>query len=240
MSIYPYNPNDRYKQRAVKRMTRFIFFMVFLCVVLSIGFWMGSLGSRQNLYILAQDKRLLQEENDRIQHEITQMRAQAQTASVRLEQAKVSYEELLGGNVMKDLVLLIKKQVEQGVDVERLRSVILSARPPQNCSKAETKRFVVVTPVYNGPSSIATIQNGISIEGTGESAKNASGKQEAWFDPGQPVEIIFSYRRGVQEKKKGLLPMYHSMVVDNKEYRFTVTAGAKSFAKVTYDHCDYP
>lgn len=240
MSLYPYDPNDRYRQRAAKRVTNAIAMMILFALIFALGLWTGGLRSRQNLYILEQEKQSLESDRDAIQREITQMRAQAQTASVRLEQVKVSYEELIGDNAMKDLVTLIKKQTEQGVDVDRLRSVILSARPPQNCSDAESKRFVVVTPVYNGPSSVATIQNGISIDGVGVSAKNQQGQSEAWFDPGQPVEIIFSARNGQKEKKQGVLPIYHSMVVGDKEYRFTITAGAKSFAKVTYDHCDYP
>jgi hypothetical protein len=36
------------------------------------------------------------------------------------------------------------------------------------------------------------------------------------------------------------MPLQHSMVVQNREYRFTIDAGAKSFARITFDSCDYP
>lgn len=127
------------------------------------------------------------------------------------------------------------------MDAKRLESVLLSARPPQNCSDAQDKRFIVKTPVYKGPNSKAALAgNIVVISGTGVSAKNAQGKKEAWFDSGQPVTLTFKVKNSRAHKKTGVLPLYHSVVVENKEYRFTLTEGEKSFVKVTYDHCDYP
>ncbi len=176
-----------------------------------------------------------------MQDEVTALRAEAQTAQVRLEQLRASYDELLSEGAMHDLLELLRQQLEKGVDPNRLRSVILSARPPQNCIDAKSKRFVVITPVYNGPQSIASIGKGaVSISGVGASAQNAQGQAEAWFDPGQPVTLTFRGRGSEEQVKQGMLPIYHSVVVDDKEYRFTITEGTKSFAKVTYDYCDYP
>lgn len=241
MSISPYNPNDRYRQRAARRLTKFLSSVLFLGMAFAAGFWVGNMRTDQNMYILKEDRQSLMEERNTMQEEMTELRAKAQTANVRLEQMRASYEELLSDGPMKDLVDLVHKQLAKGVDVKRLQSVILSARPPQNCSDPKNKRIVILTPVYSGPSSQASIAQGdILITGEGVSAQNSEGTKEAWFDPGQPVELTFKDSSGVIEKKNGVLPIYHSMVVGDKEYRFTVTAGAKSFAKITYDYCDYP
>ena len=45
---------------------------------------------------------------------------------------------------------------------------------------------------------------------------------------------------GKQTVKESLLPIQQSLVVGNKEYRFTVAAGERSFMSVTSDSCDYP
>ena len=241
MSLSYYNPNDRYRQRAARRMTFFLGFGFFFSVVFGFGFWLGGMRSQQNMYILQEEKRIISEERDRVQAEMTKMRAESQTAKVRLEQLRANYDELLGGGVMKDLVSLVRQQIDQGVDVKRLQSVILSARPPQNCSAPQTKRFVVDTPVYTGPSSRVVLpEEAVIVTASGASAQNAQGRKEAWFDPGQPVEISFKIKSGTTEAKKGLLPLYHTVVYGDKEYRFTFKAGDKSFAQVTYDNCDYP
>ncbi len=240
MSFSAYNPYDRYRQRSAVRTTRYITFFFIFLFILGSGYWLGGMRYQQNIYILKEEKRILSEENSLAQSEMIELRAEAQTANVRLEQLKASYDELLSEGAMRDIVMLVRKQIDQGVDAQRLKSVILSARPPQNCSDPESKRFIVSTPVYKGPSSAASINGVISIFGDGVSSKNSKGNKEAWFDAGQPVNITFKATGAKPQNKKGLLPLRHSMIIKDKEYRFTVTKGAKSFAKVTFDHCDYP
>ncbi len=240
MSFSSYNPNDRYRQRSARRTSSILTFMFVFFAILGTGYWVGGVRSQQRIYILQEEKRILGEESADGQNVMIELRAEAQTASVRLEQLRASYDELLSDGPMRDLVTLVRKQIDQGVDADRLESVILSARPPQNCSDPENKRFVVTTPVYNGPSSKASIRGGIYVFGKGVSSKNSKGKREAWFDPSQPVEVTFKAKGQTSTTKKGILPIHNSMVVGNKEYRFTITAGARSFVKVTFDHCDYP
>jgi len=241
MSFSYYNPNDRYRQRAARRMTFFLGSGFFFALIFGFGFWLGGIRAQQNMYILQEDKRITSEERDSVQAEMTKMRAESQTAKVRLEQLRANYEELIGGGEIKDLVSLMRQQIDQGVDVKRLQSVILSARPPQNCSAPKTRRFVVDTPVYNGPGSRVVLPGGVVVvTANGSSAQNAQGRKEAWFDPSQPVEISFKVKDGKAETKKGILPLYYTVVYGDKEYRFTATAGDKSFVRLTHDHCDYP
>ena len=241
MAFSSYNPNDRYRQRAAKRMSNLIAFSFVFAIIFCLGYWIGGLKSQRDIYILKEDKQALSEERDNVRADMTKLRAEAQTATVRLEQLRANYDELIGEGPMKNLVSLVRQQIDSGVDVKRLESVILSARPPQNCSNPISKRFVVNTPVYSGPSSNVTLPKGIVIiTGEGTSAQNIQGKKEAWFDPGKPVELVFKTKDGEPQVREGVLPIYHSVVVGDKEYRFTVTAGEKSFVRVSYDYCDYP
>ena len=240
MDFSSYNPHERYRRRAARRTTSMLIFLFIFLAICGVGYWAGTIHAQQRIYILQQEKGSLADENKKMQNEMTQLRAEAQTANVRLEQLRASYEEILPEGPMRDLVTLLKQQIDKGVDVKRLESVILLARPPQNCTDPESKRFVVTTPVYKGPGSTATISSGIAVFGEGVAARNSTGHKEAWFDPRQPVSITFKVKGRETKVKKGILPIYHSTVSDGKEYRFTVSASAKSFAKVTFDHCDYP
>ncbi len=241
MSFSSYNPNDRYRQRAAQRTMRLIIFTFFFSIVFGAGFWAGGLRSKQDMYILQEEKRIIGEERDKMQAEAIKIRAEAQTATVRLEQLKTNYDELFGDGPMKNLVELLRKQLDQGVDDKRLESVILSARPPQNCSDPQSKRIIISTPVYKGPSSKAVLPKGVVvITGKGQSTQNSKGQKEAWFDTRKPIELSFKIKGGRVETKKGILPLYHSVITGDKEYRFTIKAGNKSFVKITYDYCDYP
>ncbi|MGM0422112.1 MAG: hypothetical protein ACQEQL_03330, partial [Pseudomonadota bacterium] len=69
---------------------------------------------------------------------------------------------------------------------------------------------------------------------------NNSGNPESWYDPGKPVEVSFTRVGGKEVVKEGLLPIHHSMVIGDKEHRFTIAKGERSFIDVTSDSCDYP
>lgn len=241
MSYGSYNPGARYRQRSQKRLIGFMTSCVFFILIFGIGYWVGAMRVNQNSYRLERDKKALEEQNTVLLDDITKIRAEAQTANVRLEQMKLNYSEVMADGPVQDVIHLIREQVKSGVDPERLKNVILSARPPKNCSEPKTRRLLIVTPNYKGPESKITLEAGlITIWGNGKSAKSDKSTEEAWFDPSKPVKILFQPRDGVVIQKEGNLPLYHTQVIADKEYRFTIASDAKSFAKITYDFCDYP
>tara|TARA_B100001989_G_scaffold203326_1_gene151807 strand:+ start:1722 stop:2447 length:726 start_codon:yes stop_codon:yes gene_type:complete len=241
MGVYSYDPGNRYRKRAAQRMVNTIVFFIFFGFIFAVGYWFGGLSSQKDMIFLMQEKEAAEQQYAATEDEITKMRSDVQTANMRLRQMQENYKEVLGDGPMQELVELVKKQLDEGIDANRLRSVILSARPPQNCSKPESRRFIITTPVYNGPESKVSVKSGaIMISGSGESVKNVNNQPEAWYDPGKKVSIKFIMSDGSEETKEGVLPLHHSIVVGTKEYRFTIARGAQSFAKITYDFCDYP
>lgn len=236
-----YNLNDRYRRRSHERMVAFIVVLAILFLSFGLGFWIGGqVGEQQNKSLKAQVEELRMEK-DKLQATATELRAEAQTALTRYEQLQNTYEEVLPDGPMRELVLILKQQLDEGGDPARLSFLIRSARPPRNCTEPETKRFVVSTPAYQGPDSEITIADGaLVIRGSGASAVNASGSAEAWYDPSKKVKIEFTGQGGVKEVKEGIMPINHSIVVGNREYRVSVSEGARSFAKVSFDSCDYP
>ncbi len=236
-----YDPNERYRRRASQRFLALIKVLVLCFIIGGAGFYLGILKTSKDIHILEEQKNLAQKQLKEMREDLTKLRAEASTANIRLGQLRASFDEVLPEGPMQDLVLLLKKQIDEGIDAKRLEKVILSARPPQNCSEPKSKRFVLTTPAYKGPESRVLIDGGkIIIYGKGKSARNAKGKPEAWFDPSRTVELSFKQQNQDVEVRKGYLPLYHSVIIENKEYRFTVAKGKQSFAKVTYDVCDYP
>lgn len=241
MSVYSYDPGHRYRKRAAKRMSNILVFLLVFGTIFGLGYWFGGLVSQREIIVLKQERDAADEQYTQTQDEMTKMRSDVQTANMRLQRMQENYKEVLGDATMQELVEMVKKQLDEGIDSNRLRSVILSARPPQNCTKPESRRFIISTPVYSGPESKVTIKSGaITMMGSGESVKNDKDQPEAWYDPGKKVQIKFVMSDGREDVKEGVLPLHHSVVVGSKEYRFTIAKGAQSFAKVTYDHCDYP
>ena len=240
MTLRNYNPHTRYKEKAAQRTASALGIMAVMFVSILIGFWFGKQFGAEQLIKFKDENIALAQERNLLRDQVTELSAAAQTSNKRYEKLQEEVASILPAGPMQDLVTLVREQLEQGMNPERLSFVIRSARPPTGCVDPESKRFVISTPAYKGPESVAQIAEGaVKISGSGSSAKNEKGNPEAWYDPSKRVDIIFEYG-DKKEKKSGTLPIKYSVVVADREYRFTIEAGAKSFAKVTYDSCSYP
>lgn len=242
MTISQYNPRSRYRDRAARRFQVFLAFLVVAGAGLFLGFWLGRQHSIVRMEALQKEADEARRQATLLQDDLTKVRAEAQTAASRLDQLQLQYQKDLPENgPMRDLVEILRKQLEDGMSPDRLSFVIRSARPPRNCSDPASKRFMVRTPAYSGPDSFATVGEGaVLISGIGASSRNKDGQPEAWYDPSQPVTITFKAPGAELEKKVGNLPFQHSLVAGGREFRFTLSEGERSFIKVTYDSCDYP
>lgn len=240
MSLSTYDPHTRYRKRFIHQVMSFIFVAAVIFASGTLGFWIGSQRAAQHVGSLEDQLQEMRAAQDKAESALTQMRTEAQTAVMRYEQLQSAVEEKIPEGPMEELVALVRTQLDEGTDPERLAFVIRAARAPQNCTEPETRRFVISTPAYKGPESQIEIGGGkIVIRGSGVSARNEQGAPEAWYDPSKTVSVAFT-SAGVSESKEGIMPLHHSLVAGDREYRFTVEEGARSFAKVTFDSCDYP
>ena len=230
-----------HRRQAAERRRRVmvaLFLVLFLC---GLSYWWGGEMVRSSEVAYKQDALQLQRERKQLEETITTLKSEVQSTQVRYQQLEARYQEEVPQGEFRKLAELVKLQLKNGIKAQRLAFVIESARPPRNCGEPAAKRFVVKTPVYSGPHGTVSFANGaITVTGDGTSAVSAAGKEEAWFDPGKPVKITFIEIGGKETVKEGLLPIQHSMVQGNKEYRFTIAAGERSFITVTSDNCDYP
>ena len=242
MALGQYNPRNRYRDRAIQRFNKTIFVLAAMAGFFALGFFIGG----QNAVVQNGTLKLELSDKDArlktLQDELTTVRAEAQTASSRLEQLKTQYEkDIPQDGPMREIIDMVKSQLDDGMAPDRLTFVLRSARPPRNCSDPSSKRFIIKTPAYKGSESVVTVGEGaVIVSGIGASARTREGQMESWFDPTQSINVTFKTSSGDIEKKSGVLPIQHSIISNGKEYRFTLAEGEKSFVKVTFDSCDYP
>jgi hypothetical protein len=157
----------------------------------------------------------------------------------RLIQGRYSEEVPQGAE--RALFDLMQARLSDGLGIDRLRFLITSARVERQCVAAETRRFLVRTPVSVGPRSAASFENDtITITGFGQSAKASDGRPQAWFDAAKPVRLAFAVIGEAEVFREGLLPFTHSVVAGDREFRFQVQSGKRGFVNVTSDNCVYP
>jgi hypothetical protein len=241
MRMSPYNLQNRYRRKANERLAGVTIVLIVLFLAFGLGFWIGQQASKQQVRYLKSEVEKVSVERDVLQTSVTELRAETQTALARYEQVQKTYEEVLPEGPLRELTTLLKQQLDEGRDPARLEFLIRSVRPPRGCSEPETKRFVVSNPAYKGPESEISIAEGaLVMKASGSSMLNASGQAEAWYDPSKEVTFEFKTQEGAVESKTSVMPFNYSVVVGNREHRLAISEGAQSFAKVTFDSCDYP
>jgi len=239
--ILSYDSSRRYRRRARERRRRSFTVFFLLIAAFFAGYWLGGEVVRSSEIAYKQRAQELEKSKDRLESQVTELRAKVQETGLRYQQLEERYQSEVPTGALSNLTRLVEQQLRDGISEERLSFVITAARPPRNCASPVTKRFIVPTPAYKGADNAVSFADGaITITGEGESVIAENGQPEAWFDPGKPVKIRFVQLGGGETVKEQLLPVHHSMVVDGREHRFTVAKGPRSFVTVTADHCDYP
>jgi hypothetical protein len=240
MSFILRSHQDRYRQRARENFYRGVSVFAFVAGAIAIGYFAGQKKNEQEGRFYYQKKQELESQFIKAEDEVSRLRANYQTLRLQYEQLQADYKRHVPQGDFNVLINMVREQLDKGLTIERMAQIIRSAQPPQNCTPAITKRFIVSTSAYKGPESVITFADGaITVKGTGDASINSKGVNEAWFDPGKPVKLSFTIIGGRKEVKEGLLPFHHTIILRNKEHRFTISQGPQSFIVITGDYCDY-
>ncbi len=138
------------------------------------------------------------------------------------------------------LLDLIRRRRAEGVDAERLALVIGAIPLARVCDpRSTTKRFAVATPAAAGDAA-RFVEVSVTVTAAGEPATDAEGNPEPWFEPALPITVRITRAGAETEERSGLLPLSHSLVVDDTEYLFGLAAGDHGLVEVTFRRCRFP
>lgn len=218
---------------------------VLLGIVALAGYYayqVGDMLATQDVRRLQEDKERLADENDQLRLENASLLASIQTGVAEIGALEERYARNVPSPEMTELLDLVQERVNAGISRERIAFVISAAREQEECDfEPATKRFVLSTPIYqSAANTVRFAENTIMVRGEGEAQLNDAGKPLAWYDPAQPVTIRFTHIGGETSIVSGRLPLRHSVVVNDNEYRFNIVAGERSFVEVTGDRCVFP
>lgn len=164
-------------------------------------------------------------------------------ATARAEELRRRYESDVPSGAISEILRIARARLAAGVKPERLAAVLSAAENARRCDeKPTTRRFAVRTgPQRMTADSVAFADRLVTLTATGVAATDASGRAEGWFDPAKPLTVTFTRIGGAETTATGVLPLHHSVVVRDLEYRFVIAAGdARGFVNVTADSCAYP
>ncbi len=243
MSLGLHDTHERRRRRTRRSFARWLFALGAIVAVGVIAYQIGASLAEREVAELGQRLAELSDRVEELEQQNTGLQADLILKDRRLKDSVLRYERDVPSGHLAALMGRIREKLEAGVDEDRLGFLIDSAGNPRNCdNKPVTKRFMVRTQISRGANdSVSFAKNSITITALGESALNVEGKVEAWFDPAQAIALRLTQIGGKTTIEKGKLPLHASVIVQNKEYVYSVVAGQqRGFVEVTGDRCDYP
>ncbi len=243
MTLGLHDPHDRRRRQLRRTVVRWLFAIAAIVAAGVATYQTGASLTEREVAELTLTLAKMDARVQALERENTELQAGLILSTRRLKDAELAYRRDVPGGEVAALMGRVRDQLAAGVDRERLAFLIDSAGQARKCdNKPVTKRFVVRTPISRGANdSVSFAKNSITITALGESALNAEGKIEAWFDPAQVIALRLTQIGGKTTIEKGKLPLHTSVILKDKEYIYSVVTGQqRGFVEVTGDRCDYP
>lgn len=220
------------QKRRNQRFWTFFKIIFFLTTVIGCSYFAFDTGQEIALRSMAYNKDKFEQQTT----ELEKMRMKLGNSEAALNKI----QKLLPNDEIQNLLLLINQKAADGINPERMATLITGMSKDAQCSgQPLTKRFVISTPVSQQVDGSVSFYRGlITVSGKGSPTLSEDGNPEAWFDPTQQVTTTFTLPGGEAQKATGILPLYHSVIIKDKEYRFTIISGRRSFADITVRSCD--
>jgi hypothetical protein len=225
------------------RIFKWIFVLGAIAAFAAYGYQTGTMLAEQKVVVLKDEVRQLSNQVKELNVDIGKLATTVTAERQRVKEWESAYNRDAPTGELKNLYAQLQEKSNEGVSFERLAFVIAQAREQRNCDdKVVNKRFIVQTALYKGANdSVAFAGKSITVTAKGETAIGANGARNAWYDKTKPVTARFILIGGKTSEKTGKLPLHHSLVVGDKEHRFTMNfTDGNSFATVSHSICDYP
>lgn len=236
-----YDYERRYRRRYWMGLIKFVLFVVFVLFIALFAYQVGFEQFKDKHRELGENLEAVTEQKGQLEAVVQRLKEVAIDAKARAEELEERLERETPQGERKRLLELITERLISGVNPERLAFVIAHSSDERACSEQSNKRFVLTTPIYEPPTPYVSFENGaVTVTGEGESARNAAGRPEAWFDPQGTVRLRIRVHGAETREVEGILPMTESVVIGDTEHRFTIAPGPRSFVQVTYDRCAFP
>lgn len=203
----------------------------------------GTTLSQRSLDQAHADISRLETQTDKLERRNAALRNAATVDRQEIAALKRRYDTDVPKGERQKLMALIDEQIGKGAKAERLSFLIAAASTEEKCDGAPiTKRFLVRTPLYDGPAASVQFADGaLTVTAEGEPAVDEAGRILGWYDPAKPIVLGLAPIGQTPQNLGGTLPMHSKLVVNGSEYRLTLVAGdRRGFVNVTADRCQFP
>ena len=228
-----YQAQNKYRQKQFRSILNYIFKLIIIVVAIFIGWW---LGNSDKLVLIQENEKIINDFNDQkieLDRKLTDIRLKLKEANLALNTQNIKIKDTDFGRDAKNI---LASNLAKGVPEKDIIDALRLLGYNKTCSKFDYKELAVSTQSFIPPENTLLLLSGglkIKVEG------NISDKVNdiPYFDPSQPIRVIFIYL-GNNDIVEGNLPITKNIMAGKFSVKIKILKSkVRGAVIVQYQNC---
>ena len=228
-----YQAQNKYRQKQFRSILNYIFKLIMIVVAVFIGWW---LGNSDKFVLIQENEKIINDFNDQkieLDRKLTDIRLKLKEANLALNTQNIKNKDTDFGRDAKNI---LASNLAKGVSEKDIIDALRLLGYNKTCSKFDYKELAVSTQSFIPPENTLLLLSGglkIKVEG------NISDKVNdiPYFDPSQPIRVIFIYL-GNNDIVEGNLPITKNIMAGKFSVKIKILKSkVRGAVIVQYQNC---
>ena len=228
-----YQAQNKYRQKQFRSILNYIFKLIMIVVAVFIGWW---LGNSDKLVLIQENEKIINDFNDQkieLDRKLTDIKLKLKEANLALNTQNIKNKDTDFGRDAKNI---LASNLAKGVSEKDIIDALRLLGYNKTCSKFDYKELAVSTQSFIPPENTLLLLSGglkIKVEG------NISDKVNdiPYFDPSQPIRVIFIYL-GNNDIVEGNLPITKNIMAGKFSVKIKILKSkVRGAVIVQYQNC---
>lgn len=228
-----YQAQNKYRQKQFRSILNYIFKLIMIIIAVFIGWW---LGNRDKLVLIQENEKIINDFNDQkieLDRKLTDIRLKLKEANLALNTQNIRNKDTDFGRDAKNILASnLAKGVSENDIIDALRLLGYN----KTCSKFDTKELAVSTQSFIPPeNTLLLLSGGLKVKVEGNISDTVT--DNPYFDPSQPIRVIFIYL-GNNDIVEGNLPITRNIMAGKFSVKIKILKSkVRGAVIVKYQNC---
>ena len=228
-----YQAQNKYRQKQFRSILNYVLKLFMIIIAIFVGWW---LGNRDKLVLIQENEKIINDFNDQkieLDRKLTDARLKLKEANLALDTQNIKNKD---NDFGRDAKNILASNLAKGVPEKDIIDALRLLGYNKTCSKFDYKELAVSTQSFIPPENTLLLLSGglkIKVEG------NISDKVNdiPYFDPSQPIRVIFIYL-GNNDIVEGNLPITKNIMAGKFSVKIKILKSkVRGAVIVQYQNC---
>ena len=228
-----YQAQNKYRQKQFRLILNYIFKLLIIIIAVFMGWW---LGNRDKLVLIQENERIINDFNDQkieLDRKLTDTRLKLKEANLALNTQNIKNQDTDFGRDAKNI---LASNLAKGVPEKDIINALRLLGYNKTCSKSDYKELAVSTQSFIPPeNTLLLLSGGLKVKVEGNISDIAT--DNPYFDPSQPIRVIFIYL-GNNDIIEGNLPITKNIMAGKFSVKIKILKSkVRGAVIVRYQNC---